>query len=182
MVVSQALVRASRRMAFWSKVAVAVTPLTTIVLFLFPDQVKKAGGDFTITEHYGRLLANAVPLSDRLFALAVAMIPTAIATFGVYALVRLFRSLGKGEVFSPGALRAFCWIAAALFWNLITSIATEPAITWFLTRADALHRGGWALSLGYDDLELLFMAGVAYVIARAMAEARTLAEENAAFV
>ena len=59
---------------------------------------------------------------------------------------------------------------------------TEPAITWFLARSHTLPHGGWQLSLGYDDLELLFMAGVAYVIARAMAEAKILADENAAFV
>jgi len=174
------LVRASRRMAFLSAAAVVLVPLSTVLLFVVPDFVKKVGGDISITAHYGHLLGSAVPLPDRLIALGFAMIPTAIATWGLIALVRLFNGFRSADAFSHDTLRAFCNVAAALFWNVIATMATEPAITFFLTRAQ-IHKSV-SLYLGTDDVELLFLAGVAYVIARVMAEARAVAEENAKFV
>ena len=182
MTVSKALVRASKRMAFWSKAAVVITPLSTMLLFLFPDQVRMVGGDFSVTAHYGHILSNSLLLSDRLIAMGFAMIPTAVATWGMVALVRLFKRLGEGEVFSPEALRAFSDIATALFWNVLATIATEPAITYFLSRGHTPVHLYTQITLGADDVELLFLAGIAYVIARVMAEARVVAEENAKFV
>ena len=179
MTASEKLGRASRRMAFLSKAAVMLAPLSTLLLFLFPDQVRDVGGAFSITAHYARQLHNTVPLSDRLIALAFAMIPTAIAVWGLLGLLRLFRAFASGDVFSEVPLRALCTIATALFWNVIATMITEPAISFFLSRAHALDVH---FTLAADDAELLFLAGVAYVIARVMAEAKSLADENAKFV
>lgn len=178
--ISETLVRASRRMAIFSAAAVVLVPLSTVLLFVVPDFVKKVGGDISITAHYGHLLSNSVPLVDRLIALGFAMIPTAIATWGLIALVRLFNGFRSADTFSHDTLRAFCNVAAALFWNVIATMTTEPAITFFLTRAQ-VHTS-ISLYLGTDDVELLFLAGTAYVIARVFAEAKGIAEENANFV
>jgi hypothetical protein len=182
MTVSEKLRRASRRMAFFTKAAVMLAPLSTILLFLFPDQVRAVGGAFSITAHYAELLANAVPLADRLIALGFAMIPTAIAMWGLLALMRLFEAFAAGDVFSAEALRALGNIAAALFWNVIATMATEPPISFFLSRAHALSHGSMQITLAADDAELLFLAGVAYVIARVMAEGKAVADEHAKFI
>jgi hypothetical protein len=39
-----------------------------------------------------------------------------------------------------------------------------------------------SIGFGSDDVDMLFLAGVTFVIARVMAEARRVAEENAGFV
>jgi hypothetical protein len=151
-------------------------PASTVALFLFPDHFHMLG---PIGAHYGHLLYGSVPLTDRLAALVFAMIPTAIATWGLLALARLFQQFAAGEVFSNDSLKALGTIAAALFWNVIASLATEPPITYFLTHARHFYT---QITLGPDDAELLFLAGIAFVIARVMAEARNVAEENSKFV
>jgi len=52
-------------------------------------------------------LTQAVPLLDRAFALACAMILAAIATFGLVALTCLLFLFNRGQVFGHDALRAF---------------------------------------------------------------------------
>jgi len=178
MTVSKALVRASNRMSFWSRAAVVAVPASTVALFVFPDHMRMLGNVFVGT-HYGQHLYGSVPLADRLEALIFAMIPTAIATWGLVALARLFRQFAAGEVFSDASLQSLGTIAAALFWNVIAAMVTEPAITYFLSRSHDVYA---QLTLGPDDAEFLFLAGIAFVIARVMAEARNVAEENAKFV
>ncbi|MGD0190301.1 MAG: DUF2975 domain-containing protein [Rhizomicrobium sp.] len=182
MTVSKGLVRASQLMARLSLAAAVLTPLGTVLLFLFPDYVRAIGGDISITAHYGKLLMASVPLLWRMIALAFAIVPTAIAVWGLLALARLFRLFSAGDVFSPDALAALSRITAALFWNVIAAFITEAPITYCLSQADLPGHRFISLGIGSDDVQLLFLAGVAFVIARVMAEARRVADENAAFV
>jgi hypothetical protein len=62
--------------------------------------------------------------------------------------------------------------------GIIMQGAISLALTW------SLGQGHRAISIGFgsNDIAGLFMAGVVFVIARVMAEARRVAEENAGFV
>ena len=181
MVVSQGLVRASRIMAWLSAAAVIIVPAGTVLIFLFPDQTRILGMHESLN-HYGDLLSSGVPLSNRLFALAFALIPAGIATWGLIALTRLLLLFARGEVFTPHSLRALSRITAALFWNVLSAFATEAPISYFLTRANPSGHRFMELTLGSDDANILFLAGVAFVVARVMAEARRMADEHASFI
>jgi hypothetical protein len=177
--VSKKLVSASRIMAWLSMAAVAIIPLVTAAIFLFPDATAIMDVRFS---HLGAPLTSAVPLANRVGALLCEIVPVAIAVWGLLALTRLFRLFAKGEVFSAAALKALSQVAAALFWNVLASFIAQAPISYFLTAANPPGQGNISLSLGSDDVEVLFLAGVALVIARVMAEARHMADENASFV
>ncbi|HEY2447071.1 MAG TPA: DUF2975 domain-containing protein [Rhizomicrobium sp.] len=181
MTISRPLARASRVTAWFSGAAVVILPLGTTFMFLAPEWSRMLG--FDMDRHGLAHLTAAVPLSDRALALACAMIPAAIATLGLVALTRLFLLFNRGEVFGHDALRALGQITAALFWNVLVAFLMEAPITYFLTRTHPpVQHGELQLSIGSDDVQILFLAGVAWVVSRVMAEARSVADENAGFV
>ncbi len=178
MPVSGKLVKASRAMAWLSAAGVVIVPLVTIAIFLFPSVA--AVMDISMS-HLSAPLTSAVPLANRVGALLCEIVPLAIAVWGLLALTRLFRLFASGEVFSAASLQALSQVAAALFWNVVAAFLAEAPISYFLTEASPAHRA-ISLTLGTGDVEVLFLAGVALVIARVMAEAARMADENASFV
>jgi hypothetical protein len=181
MTVSKGLARASRVMAWFSTAGIAVVPLGTAFMFLVPQWARAIGLD--MDRHGLSYLTAAVPLSDRVLALGCAMVPAAIATFGLIALTRLLRLFNRGDVFGPDALRALGQITAALFWNVLAAFIMEAPISYLLTRDHPPgQHGELQLTIGSDDVQILFLAGVAWVVSRVMAEATRVADENAGFV
>ncbi|HEY4123026.1 MAG TPA: DUF2975 domain-containing protein, partial [Rhizomicrobium sp.] len=122
------------------------------------------------------------PLSDRLLALIFALIPAFIVTWGLLALARLFRAFAQGEIFSLPALRALSSVTMALFWNVVATFLIQAPLTYLISRHNPPGHRFMSIGFGSDDVEMLFLAGVTFVIARVMAEARRVAEENAGFV
>jgi len=177
MAISPQLVRASRVMAWLSLAGAVIVPVVTVFCFVYPDAVSAFDIRFN---HVGAAALARVPLSDRLFALAFALVPSLIASWGLTSLARLFGCFRDGEVFTARTLGALANVTTALFWNVAAAFVMELPISYFLSGHGSHHE--ITLSLGSDDVELLFLAGVAFVIARVMAEARAAAEENAAFV
>jgi hypothetical protein len=96
-------------------------------------------------------------------------------------LTRLLRLFCKGDVFGRDALADIERITAALFWNVAAACTMEAPITYFLTR-DVGRHAELQLTLDSGDVQILFLAGVAWVVSRVMAEARGVADENAGFV
>jgi len=179
MKVSRNLVRASRIMAWLSLLGAVIVPAIVIVCFLFPDSMRIL--DIRLN-HLGIDLIAAVPLRDRLSALPFALLPAAIASFGLVALARLFRGFAAGQIFSASALRALSQVTAALFWNVLAAFVMQAPISFFLTYYRGAGHREISLGFGSDDVQVLFVAGATYVIARVMAEARRLADENESFV
>jgi hypothetical protein len=105
-----------------------------------------------------------------------------IASWGLLALAKLFRLFAAGKIFDSENLRALGQVAMAIFWNVAFGFATQAPLTYFLTHHAALGHRYISLGFGSDDVEMLFLAGATFVIARVMAEARRMADENAAFV
>jgi hypothetical protein len=177
MPVSHALIRASRAMGWLSLVGAVLVPLLAILVFLFPERTEFLDMNYN---HLGASLTGAIPIGDRLFALSAALIPAAIAAWGLAALVRLFRSFAMGEVFSQRALHSLSKVTMALFLNVVAAILVQAPISYLLSRHTA-HREV-SLGFGSDDVEVLFLAGASFVIARAIAEAQRIARENESFV
>ena len=179
MSISPQLVRASRVMAWLSLVGAILAPAVTALCFIWPATT--IGLDIRFS-HIDAASMAGVPASDRLIALVFALVPALIATWGLVALARLFRAFTQGEIFSLPALRALSTITSALFWNVVAGFVMQAPITYFLSHHNGPGHRYISLGFGSDDVEMLFLAGVAFVIARVMAEARRVAEENAGFV
>jgi len=176
MPISAQLIRASRAMAWLSLAGAVIAPAVVVLSFLFPGATP--GIEIRIN-HFGMDALGAAPFEDRMFALVFALVPALIVSWGLISLARMFRGFTQGEIFSSTTLRAFASVTKALLWNVVASFAMQAPISFFLTMHTA-HRAV-SLDFGSDDVEMLFLAGVAFVIARVMAEAKAMAEENAAF-
>jgi Na+-driven multidrug efflux pump len=179
MTISPQLVRASRLMAWLSTLGAVLGPAVVVGCFLFPAATRALDIHFG---HLGAELNDAVPLTDRIFAMLCALVPTAIASWGLIALAGLFRCFVAGQVFSAGALRALSHVTMALFWNVLAAFVMQAPISFFLSYHLGHGHRAVSLTLGSDDVQVLFVAGVAYVLARVMAEARRIADENEGFV
>jgi hypothetical protein len=174
---SHALVRTSRAMKWLSLAGAILVPLSAVLVFLFPERTQFLDINYN---HLGASLIGALPLPDRLLALAFELVPAAFAVWGLVALAQLFRSFAVGEVFSQRALRALNTVTMALLLNVVAAFLMQAPISYFLSRHTA-HRE-ISLGFGSDDVEVLFLAGASFVIARVMAEARRIASENEGFV
>jgi Na+-driven multidrug efflux pump len=178
MTVSKSLVRASRIMAVLSWAGAVLFLLMPILIFVFPDQTK------ALNMHMSHVdgLTGAVPLTDRLLALACDLVPAGIAAWGLLALAQLFRLFSLGQIFSPANLRALSRVATAMFWYVVTTFVMQAPVSYLLSHHNPPGHRMISLGFGSDDIEVLFLAGATFVIARVMAEARRMADENAGFV
>ncbi|MGN6517033.1 MAG: DUF2975 domain-containing protein [Rhizomicrobium sp.] len=177
--ISPQLVRASRIMGWLSVMGAILAPLATALCFVWPFSMRALDVRFS---HVGIAAMAAAPFTDRLLALVFALIPAFIVTWGLLSLARLFRAFTQGEIFSLPALRALSSVTAALFWNVVAAFVTQAPITYLISLHNPPGHRFISLAFGSDDVETLFLAGVTFVIARVMAEARRVAEENAGFV
>jgi hypothetical protein len=179
MTVSPQLLRASRVMAWLSTAGFLIVP--GIVIYMFLDPGHSQWLMFNM-DHLGATLNGAVPLQFRLAALACALAGVGFTMWALWSLRQLFLKYAAGEVFSQEALRYLNNVAVALFAGVIVDFAMQAPISFLLTWS--LGHGHREISLGFGsgDVATLFMAGVVLVIARVMAEARRMADENAGFV
>lgn len=175
MQVSAKLRRASAVMAWLSLAGAAFYVAGDFLVFLAPDIAHGVGffqmraADLTIT--------SAMPLAYRAAALAIDLIPTALM---VWALAELFRLYAAGTVFTPTALGCLKRVASLMFWFVLVGFLTEGPISYIISLSQPHHY--ISLTLTSHDFATLFVAGVALVISRVMAEAQRLADENATFV
>lgn len=173
------LARLSRLMAWLSAAGFVLVPAIITVIFLYPDQ--SAALMFKL-DHLGVPLDSSVPFAYRVAALICALIPAAFTMWALWSLRALFLHYAQGVVFSRAALSALNHVAIALFAGVIMGFVMQAPISAILSwHLGAGHR---AISLGFGsgDISTLFMAGVVLVIARVMAEARRVADENESFV
>jgi hypothetical protein len=177
--VSENVATLSRVMAWLSTAGFLIVPAIVIYAFLSPERSRWLMFDM---DHLGATLNSAVPLQFRLMALACALVPFGFSMWALWSLRRLFLLYANGEVFSPGALSALNHVALALFGGVVADFVMQAPISFALTYALGHGHREIDLSFGSGDVSTLFMAGVVLVIARVMAEARRVADENAKFV
>jgi hypothetical protein len=171
----------SRVMA-WATLAAAVAlPLAVLATYLAPEQT----GPLNLRLYHlsaGRTLSERIPLDDRMLAFACALVPLAIAVWGLLSLRRLFELFAAGDIFSAATSKTLGALSLALFGFVVTAFIAQAPISYLLMRSHPEPRFVFAISIGLEDLVALFAAAVVAVIARVMSEATRVADENANFV
>jgi len=183
MQVSRKLRTASSVMAWLSLLGAGVLFIAVPLAYLAPVNFLDAGGiklGIHASFASGLEITTAIPFFYRLAALAVAMLPTGLTLWALLVLFRLFRAYAAGQVFDDAALNWLKRLAGLLFLIVLTSKAGEAATTYIVSLSQS--RRWFGVSFTTDDLTWLFVAGVAVVIARVMAEAHKLARENETFI
>jgi hypothetical protein len=169
----------STTMAWLSTLGFVLLPILLAYVFLDPDESKWLMFEY---RHGGGALTSAVPFLFRLGALLFAMVATGFSMWALWSLRRLFLLYAKGSVFSTEALAALNHVAVALFASVVVEFIMQAPISLLLTWHNGEHHREISLGFGSNDIATLFMAGVVLVIARVMAEAQRMADENAKFV
>jgi hypothetical protein len=180
MKVSARVAKSSRVMSAIALIGAVVYLAMEVLVFVDPDLMNAI--DIMEMHHTGGKITNAVPLIFRLAALAVELIPTSLVVWALLELHRLFRLYAASEVFSQAALRHLSRVATLMFCFVPISFVAEFPVTAALTWARGAGHREISMTLTSTDISFLFMAGVVLVIARVMAEARNMADENASFV
>lgn len=173
------LSKLSRLMARLSTIGAVAVPLTITAVFFFGGMAGSNGLSL-----YGLSAARIAqtPLDFRVAAFIFALIPTGFTVWAFVSLRQLFHLYAAGEVFSRSALRMLNHVAAALFASVLTDLATQPPVTLILSWYRGAGHRSLSLGIGTQEVMTFFIAGAVLVIARVMAEARRMADENASFV
>ncbi len=169
----------SKTMAWLSTLGFFLLPACVAYTFLEPDHSKWLMFNY---EHKGAELTESVPILFRAIAMVCALASTVFSMWALWALRRLFLLYARGSVFSLEALSALNHVAVALFASVVVAFAMQAPLSLALTWSLGWHHREMSLSFGSNDVAKLFMAGVVLVIARVMAEAHRVADENAKFV
>ena len=161
--------------------ALVAGPLESIAHLIFPDTVQSFF-------HYEIVIRNtihvtgAIPLAYRLGLLLCDSVPTGLAMWCAWSMRQLFLGFARGEVFTASALRYLNHTALALLLSEITDILMQAPETALATWTLGHGKRAISLGLGDGDIATIFIAGAAFIIARVMAEARRIADENAGIV
>jgi hypothetical protein len=177
--VSPKLARLSRIMAVLSALGMVVIPLLVGVAFLLPDNTRWLMFNMS---HTGTALTGAIPLAYRISALVCEMVPLSFVLWALWSLRQVFAHYARGEVFSAAPLRHLGNVAVALFLGVLADFIAQAPISFLLSYYQGPGHREISLGFGSDDVGRLFVAGAVLVIARVMAEARRVADENAGFV
>jgi hypothetical protein len=173
------LARLSRLMSVLSLIGMVVAPVAVVWTFLHPERTRFL---MLHLNHVGDRLSSAVPLDNRLEALAIELVPLALAMWALWSLAQVFRCYARGQVFGAEPLRHLNNLAVALAASVIADLAAQLPISLLLSWHLGPHHRELSLSFGSDDVSRLFVAGAVLAMARVMDEARRVADENAGFV
>lgn len=186
------LSRLSRLMARLSTIGAVAVPLAAMATFFLGDLATGGGGfsdayrsssgfGFAYREMSAIRIAET-PFAFRVAAFVLALVPTGFTVWALASLRNLFLLYAAGEVFSHQALRLLNYVAVALFASVIADIVMQPPVMFILSWYRGAGHRYLSLGIGSADVAALFIAGAVLVIARVMAEARRMADENASFV
>ena len=170
------LAAVSRIMAWLTLAAAVALPVLIVVTYLEPNATAPL---FLRLTHLnpGNRLSDSVPLDARVMALAIALVPIAVAVWGLLTLHRLLLGFATRDVFSQSAGKLLRTISLCIFVAEVASFLAEGPITYLLMRHEQI-----SFSIGLEDLTALFTASVVAIMASVMLEATRVADENAKFV
>jgi len=121
-------------------------------------------------------------VSDRLLVASISLPYLAALAWAFYRLDCLLRGFERGEFFeSPtvGHLRAFSgYLLLAKVLSLLAMHARVGVLTQLVGRQNLQSH----INLSSDDMAVLLMCALFFLIARMMEEGRRLAEENRGFI
>ena len=165
---------------------VFVTGVVAIYLITWCWPVSAANGPhFMLKLHLAGLPANALAdlsTGDRLLIGSISLPYLAALIWAFYRLDRMLRGFERGEFFEQatvGHLRAFSgYLLLAKLLSLLAMHARVGTLIHVLGHENVRAM----VNLSSDDMAVLLMCALFFLIARMMEEGRRLAEENRGFI
>lgn len=169
---------ASRALAYACVALMLLLPLAVVIYWLKADSATLAVRA-QLPHH-----AIQAPLAgwQRWAGALVTLVPIALLSLGLAQARRCFLLFVAGEVFSRRTVQCLRRFAGWTMASVGAAIVAGAALSVLLTLNNAPGMRHLALSIGTDQLFMLFFAGMVWLMAAVIGQGQTLAEENASFV
>jgi Protein of unknown function (DUF2975) len=173
--------RASRALAVCCLLLAVLLPLASV--FALANQWPKAMltvlDDASLPDRDAVLVAAG--FTRQLIAALIGLLPVALMSYAMVIAYRCFSGFARGEYFSRSAVITLRAFARAMF---VTALAcmVVPTLAVLVLTMGGPGQASLVVSVGSQHLVLLLFAGVVWQMARVMAKAVEIAEENAQFV
>lgn len=166
--------QASRRLRYTMAVLIGLVPVIDGAVWLSMNILPRGFHD-TMLPGYVSL---PLPLSARLLAFVVTMIPAGVAMAGIYYLMRLFQLYEQGDIFKPTNVRCFRKLSRVLLLWFAAGIVHRPLLSIALTLHNPPGHRMLTIGFGSPDVTALLLGLILAVIAWVMEEGRKLQEEQ----
>lgn len=166
--------RASRRLRCLLLAIVCILPVVNALVWLFINSFP----EIVYRKMLPYFVMLPLPVSARLMGFLVTMLPTGIAMFGAYYLMRLFHLYEQGQIFKLANVLCFRKLSRVLIWWFIIGIAHKSLLSVALTLHNPPGHRMITLEIGSPDLTALLLGGILAVIAWVMEEGRRLQEDQ----
>lgn len=166
--------RTSRRLRHILLAVICLMPAVNALVWLFINNLPEIMQS-KLLPYFASL---PLPVSARFMGCIVTMMPTGIAMFGAYYLMRLFRLYERGEIFRPSNVRCFKILSRVMVWWFVIGIVHRSLLSVALTLHHPPGRRFITLELSSPDLTALLVGIVLAVIAWVMEEGCKLQEEQ----
>ncbi|MBK8508402.1 MAG: DUF2975 domain-containing protein [Candidatus Competibacteraceae bacterium] len=174
----QRLQNLSRWLAAMCSLLIVALPVAVFAYWALADVA-----EVTLRAGLSSLAVTAPPQAwQRIAGALITQVPLALLLLGLWQARQCFKLFSAGQIFTARAvrfLRRFAgWVAA----SVAAGIVAQSAISVVLTLHNPPGLRHLAISLGSDQLFMLFFAGLVWLMAAVIGHGQTLAEENASFV
>lgn len=176
--VSRHIQHLSRVLAVACLMLIVLLPIAVAVYWMLADVATLAvRANLSATAIQGALLTW-----QRIAGGLMAEIPLVLLLIGVWQARQCFRLFSVGQLFTSEAvccLKRFSgWAFASALAGTLTGAALSVVLT--LNNPPAMHH--LAISVGSDQIFLLFFAAMVWLMANVIHQGQRLAEENATFI
>ncbi|MBU0908025.1 MAG: hypothetical protein KJ717_00560, partial [Proteobacteria bacterium] len=103
---------ASRKLRFLLLAILWMMPVINALVWLFMNRLP----ELMYRKMLPYFVVMPLPFSARMMGFVVVMIPTGVAMFGVYHLMRLFQLYEQGQIFRLANVRCFRSLSRVLLW------------------------------------------------------------------
>lgn len=166
--------RASRRLRAVFMAVFVLIPVINALVWTFinvlPGEMQK-----NIMPHYVTL---PLPVMAQFMGFVISMIPSSVAMYGVWTLVRLFGLYEKGQIFREPNVRCFRDLSRALMIWCAARFVSDPLMSVALTLHHPPGHRLLVIGLNSMDVTALLVGFVLAVVAWVMEEGRMLQEER----
>jgi hypothetical protein len=166
--------RVSKKLHYLLLIILWIMPAVTALVWLFINRLPET--------MYRNMLPYFVsvplPASARLMGFAVVMIPTGVAMFGLFYVMKLFQLYEQGQIFQLANVRCFRNLSRVLIWWFIAGIIHKSLLSVALTLHNPPGQRMLTLELGSPDLTALLVGVILAVISWVMEEGRKLQEDQ----
>lgn len=175
---AQRIQRLSRRLAISCLILIAVLPIVVAIYWAIADS-----GTLAVRAGLSPSdLRGALMSWQRVAGGLITEIPLALLLVGIWQARACFKLFAAGDVFSSEAvlcLKRFAgWAGASVAAS--TLAATAISIVFTLSNPPGLRQ--LAISIGSDQVFMLFFSGMVWLMAAVIGQGQMLAEENATFI